>query len=327
MSGSGRLAGRVWLLVLAVLLVVAYGIIGYALFDFPLPDAVYLTVLTLTTEGFAAPEPLSPGAKVFTASLALLGVTVFLAGLGLLGTALVEGQLLPGSRRRRMQRNLRSLHDHLIICAYGRVGRAVARELEAEQIPFVVIDAKPELERDLQRDGVLYLIGSPSSEPVLRQAGVEHARGLVCAVDSDAENVYITLVARSLNPELAIVARAAEEASADRLYRAGANRVVSPYVTSGRRMALLALRPHVVDFFEIARRGGPESRLEELLVPDGSQLAGRCLGEVLGGAIPLLVRRATGELLPNPGQATTLPAGDVVVVFGEPRTLRPIEGG
>jgi voltage-gated potassium channel len=326
-GGPGRLAGRVWLLALAVLLVVAYGIVGYALFGFPLPDAVYLTVLTLTTEGFAAPEPLSPGAKVFTASLALLGVTVFLAGIGLVGTALVEGQLLPGSRRRRMQRNLRSLRDHLIVCAYGRVGRAVARELEADRVPFVVIDAKAELERDLQRDGVLYLIGSPSSEPVLRQAGVEHARGLVCAVDSDAENVYITLVARSLNPELAIVARAAEEASADRLYRAGANRVVSPYVTSGRRMALLAVRPHVVDFFEIARRGAAESRLEELLVADGSPLAGRCLGEVLGGAIPLLVRRAGGELLPNPDQATTLQAGDVVVVYGDPGTLRPIEGG
>lgn len=160
MGGSGNLAGRVRLLAVAVLVVVAYGIIGYALFGFGLADAVSLTVLTLTTEGFAAPEPLLPAAKVFTASLALLGVTVFLAGLGLLGTALVEGQLLPGSRRRRMQRQLRSLREHFIVCAYGRVGRAVAREFEAEQIPFVVIDAKPELERDLQRDGVLYLIGS-----------------------------------------------------------------------------------------------------------------------------------------------------------------------
>jgi voltage-gated potassium channel len=226
-----------------------------------------------------------------------------------------------------VQRGITQLRDHHILCGYGRVGRAAAREFDADGVPFVVIEVNPELEEDLRRDGVLYLIGNSSSEALLRAAGISRARGLVCAVDSDAENVYITIVARSLNPDLAIVARAAEEASADRLYRAGANRVVSPYVTSGRRMALLAVRPHVVDFFDIARRGAPESRLEELLVADGSPLAGRCLGEVLGGAIPLLVRRAGGELLPNPDPATTLRAGDVVVVFGEPGTLRPMEGG
>lgn len=326
MRGGSGLAGRVWGLAAAALAVLAYGIAGYALFGFGLPDAVYMTVLTVTTEGFTTPGPLSPGEKLFTASLALLGVTVFLAALGVAGGAVVEGQLGPGRRKRRMQRQIGALRDHYIVCAYGRVGRAVAREFEAEGIPFIVIDARAEREPELADDGVLHLIGSPSAETVLRQAGIDRARGLVCAVDSDAENVYITLVARSLNPRIAIVARAAEEASADRLYRAGAARVVSPYVTSGRRMALLAVRPHVVDFFEVSRGGSGELRLEELLVPEGSGLVGRRVGEACGAAIPLLIRRRGGELLPNPGRQTPLQAGDVVIVFGDPGTLRPIEG-
>lgn len=320
------IAGRLWALAGSVAALLGYGIVGYALFGFGVADSVYMTVLTLTTEGFVAPGPFPAGAKLFTASLALLGVTVFLAALGVLGNAVVEGQFGPGWRKRRMERRISAMRDHFIVCAYGRVGRSVAREFEAERIPFVVVDARAELEADLVGDGVPHLMGSPSAETMLRRAGIDRARGLVCAVDSDAENVYITLAARSLNPRIAIVARAAEQTSADRLYRAGATRVVSPYVTSGRRMALLAVRPHVVDFFEISRGGSGEFRLEELVVPEGSDLVGREVGAACGAALPLLVRRSDGALLPNPARTTPLRAGDVVIVFGEPGALRPIEG-
>src|SRR5438105_14160071 len=162
-------------------------------------------------------------------------------------------------------------------------------------MPFVVIDSKVELEQDMQRDGVPYLLGTASSEQILREAGIDRARGLICAVDSDAENVYITVVARSLSPHLRIVARAAQELSADRLVRAGATHVVSPYVTSGRRMAALALRPHVVEFFDLARAGQPDLRLEELAITEGAPLAGRSLQELRGPAVPLLVRHPTGS--------------------------------
>lgn len=320
------IAGRLWALAAAVAVLVGYGTVGYTLFGFGAADAVYMTVLTLTTEGFVAPGPFPAGAKLFTASLALLGVTVFLAALGVLGNAVAEGQFGPNWRKRRMERRIGAMRDHFIVCAYGRVGRSVARELEAERIPFVVVDARAELETDLTGDGVPHLIGSPSAETMLRRAGINRARGLVCAVDSDAENVYITLVARSLNPRIAIVARAAEETSADRLYRAGATRVVSPYVTSGRRMALLAVRPHVVDFLEVSRGASGEFRLEELVVPEGSDLVGREVGAACGAALPLLVRRGDGALLPNPARTARLRAGDVVIVFGEPGALRPIEG-
>lgn len=321
---AARFAGRTWLLAAGVVVLLSYGLVGYLLFGFSLVDAVYLTLSALTTEGFSSPVTLTDGAKIFTVSLSLFGVTVFVAVLGVLAGALVDGQLVHKSRRWSMQRRITELRDHHIVCAYGRVGRAAAREFEADGVPFVVIEVKPEIEADLKRDGVLYLIGNSSSEAVLRAAGIHRARGLVCAVDSDAENVYITLVARSLNPHISIVARASEDAAADRLYRAGADRVVSPYATSGRRMALIALRPEVVDFLDIARSGTSALRIAELLVAQDSKLVGQTVEQVCGSAVALLIRRAGGELVPNPSRDTVVSAGDLVVTFGEPDMRRSV---
>lgn len=320
------LARRLWPLGLALVLIGCYGVVGFLLLGFSLPDAFYVTLLALVDNGAPAGSTLSVAGKVFTVTVALLGVAVFLVVLGQVGAAVVDGELALSSRRRRMQRRVERMKDHYILCAYGRVGRTVARELEAEGADFVVVESRAELEADMQRDGVAYLIGSPSSEEMLRAAGIDRARGVVCAVDSDAESVYITLMARSLNATAAIVSRASQPESADRLRRAGATRVVSPYATSGRRMALLALRPSVVDFFEIAGSGSSEVRLEELVVDEGSDLIGRRLGEVCGAAIALLVRRASGELLSSPAGTVELAKGDAVVIYGDVTSLRPLGG-
>jgi voltage-gated potassium channel len=308
-----------------LLIVISIGLVGYSLFGYSAADAIATTLLTLTTVGAATARDLPTGPLLFTAGLAVLGVSLFAAIVGVAGTAIVEGRLGTFSRSRRMDRRISRLQDHFIVCAYGRVGSAAARELSAEGIPCVVIDIKRELEADMQRDGLPYLIANPSSEHVLREAGIERARGLICAVDSDAENVYITLVARSLRTDLLIVARAAQEQSADRLYRAGATRVVSPYVSSGRRMAQLAARPNVVEFFDIGRTGQQDIRLEELAIPVDSPMAGRTVQEVVGDAIALLVRRANGELLASPAGRMQLQGGDVLVLYGEARTLRPVD--
>ena len=308
----------------AAVLVVA-GIAGYLSFGYSPWVAVAMTLLTLTTVGFAPGSHLSTGVLVFTAGLAFLGVGLFFVILGLAATAIVEGRVSLFSRSRRMRRRLDELRRHFIVCAYGRVGRSIAQELEAQGIPFVVVDSKAELEPDLERDGRYYLIGDASDEAVLHKAGIDRARGLICAVDSDAENVFITIVARSLSPDLLIVARAAREHSADRLYRAGATHVVSPYVTSGRRMANLAVRPHVVEFFDVARAGQPDLRLEELAITEGSPLAGRRLQELRGPAVPLLVRRPDGQLIANPARELQLQAGDVLIVFGEASDLNPLD--
>ena len=310
-----------------VALVLAYGVTGYTLLGFPFVDAFYQTALALTTLGFAPVRPLTVAQKYFTVSLAVVGASMFLIIVALLTSAVVEGRIGIWSRRRRMERRIASLRDHFIICAYGRVGRAVARELEGEGISFVVLDRDHGLEEQMQLDGVAFILGDPTSEGVLRRAGIDKARGLISAVDSDADNVYITLTARSLNSSLFIVARASEPGSPDRLYRAGADRVISPYVTSGRHMALLALRPRVIDYLEVARGGDRKLRLEELLVEERSPLIGKTLGEVADGATPLLVQRSDGETVTSPARDVILRAGDLIVLAGEPRALRPAEGG
>src|ERR1035437_4109894 len=304
---------------------IGIGLTGYLAFGYRPGAAVAMTLLTLTTVGFSSARNLPADVMLFTAGLAVLGVSLFVAILGLAATAIVEGRVSLFSRSRRMHRRLDQLRDHFIVCAYGRVGRAITRELAAGGAPLVVIDSNAELEPDLEHNQLCYLIGNASDDRVLRQAGIERARGLICAVDSDAENVYITIVARSLSSDLRIVARAGQEQSADRLYRAGATHVVSPYVTSGRRMANLAVRPNVVEFFDIARAGQPDLRLEELAITDDSPLVGRSVQELSGHTVPLLIRRHDGQLIANPNRDLRLEAGDVVVVFGEASALRPLD--
>jgi voltage-gated potassium channel len=313
------------LAVSGLVVLIAAGVAGYLGFGYPPGQAVANTLLTLTTVGFASGPQLPTSVLVFTAVLAFLGVSLFFVILALAAAAIVEGRISVFSRSRRMRRRLDELRGHFIVCAYGRVGRSIARELDAEGMPFVVVDSKAGLGPDLERDERYYLIGDASDEAVLREAGIGRAQGLICAVDSDAENVFITIVARSLSPGLLIVARAAREQTADRLYRAGATHVVSPYVTSGRRMANLAVRPHVVEFFDVARAGQPDLRLEELAITEGSSLAGRSLRELRGPAVPLLVRHPDGQLIANPARELRLRAGDVLIVAGQAADLAPLD--
>ena len=216
-----------------------------------------------------------------------------------------------------MQRAIDRMSGHFIVCGYGRVGRTVAREMEGEGAPFVVVDRDEDLEPELMRDGVVNLIGDSTSDDVLRAAGIDRAKGLVSTLDSDANNVFVTIVARALNPDLYIVARASEETAADRMYKAGADRVVSPYVSSGRHMALLALRPRVVDYMDVTSNRGPGVRLEELVVEARSALEGRLLSEIAGDSVPLVVKRADGEVVQMPEPTMRVGEGDVVVLLSD----------
>jgi voltage-gated potassium channel len=314
---TDRLLRRLATPLAGVALVYVAGVAGWMAFGLGFVDALTQTSLTMTTVGLAVGHELTTGEKLFSIFLAVGGVSVFLAFLAVLSGAIAEGQITIGNRRRRMDRRIAELRDHYILCAYGRVGRAVARELEAEGVPLVVIDQKDELEDLMRYDGVLHIIGDPTRSATLHQAGIERARALVCAVDSDADSVYITLTARSINPDIFIVARAGEPESADRLTRAGANRIVSPYVTSGRHMALLAVRPRMVDYVDVATVGDGTLRLEEVLIEEGSPLVGRPLGEAAAGGLALLLRRAGGEAVANPNPGERLAAGDLVVVLAE----------
>jgi voltage-gated potassium channel len=299
-------------------LALAYGVTGYMLLEgWPFLDALYMTVTTFTTVGFREVRPLDDVGRVFTLSVIAIGVALVLITIALAAQWVIEGQWGERTRRRRMQRRIDGLSGHYLICAYGRVGRAIAREFEAEGVPFVVIDPKEDLKERMEHDAVLYLIEDPSEEGVLLQAGAQRARGLVCAVDSDATNVYITLVARSLNPDLFIVARASERGSDARLLKAGADRVVSPFVSSGRHMALVALRPRAADVVEVESGGASSLRLEELRIDPGSSSAGRTISDVMGATPVLAIRHPGGQITANPRPDHVLQPGDLVLMIGE----------
>lgn len=299
--------------------VIAYGVTGYHVLEgWSLSDALYMTVMTLSTVGYREVHPLSPGGQWFTISLILAGVIALFVALGVVTELVVSGQLGRVTRRRRMDTRIRRLNQHHVICAYGRVGHAVTDELVRQGVPLVVIERQQELIAALGERGLPYLAADPTDEQVLRRAGIMRARALVCAVDSDAVNVYITLTARALNPELMIVARASDPGSIDKLVRAGADQVVSPYLLSGRRMAFLAQHPAVVDFLDLMSVV-PEQRLEEIVVRPRSTLEGATVGETAAahnGTTILAVRPASGAPVAFPGADTKLAEGDRVVVLG-----------
>lgn len=334
MTGFGRIGsvksppkhqsgiGPLFLVLGIVLVILIGGTAGYVISGFSLLDAAYMTVMALTTIGFTPDRPFTSGEKILTAGISLAGVSTFLAFLAMAVQVVSEGQIGQGRRTRKMLNKIGSMQGHYIICAYGRVGRAVARELEGEQVSYVVIESLEDLEEQMIMDGVLHLLADPTSEGALKQAGIDRAKALVCAVDSDSANVFITLTARSMNPDLFIVARAGEAASVQLMQKAGANRVVSPYATSGRHMGLLAMRPKVVDTVDVFGIGG--ARVDELIVEEGSNLAGRSVGDACGTASPLVIQRG-GRQITNPDPSETLREGDLILLLGEPEQLRPVE--
>jgi voltage-gated potassium channel len=222
---------------------------------------------------------------------------------------------------RRRERIVDDISEHYLVCGFGRVGRQVVRDLRAAGASYVVIDHNPESLKVAEAAGVPWLQGEASDEALLRRAGIDRCRALIACVDSDAENVFITLTARELRPDLTVVARASSPEAEPKLRRAGAERIVSPYKSSGSEMARLALHPQVTGVVDVA----PEYRMEEIEASPGCPGAGRPLADIAGPAIVAAVRRASGELVPQPPGDTIVEAGDVLVVMGTPETIGRLE--
>jgi voltage-gated potassium channel len=314
---STAIRRRLAWIALALVAVVIYGTAGYVVFEgWTVFEALYMTVMTMTTVGFREVRPLDTGGQLFTLTVIMLGVGVALVGISVTAAMLASEEIGGGRRRKRMERTIGELHDHFIVCAYGRVGRAAVRELAAARLPFVVLDPNEGLRERMEADDIPYLVEDPTLEPVLRKAGVERARGLLCAVDSDATNVYITLTARALNPDLFIVARASEPGSAERLERAGANRVVSPFVSSGRHMVRMARDPAIIDLFDEGSGRRHSIEVEERTIEPGSSLEGRPVSDAPG---PVLAVRRGGEVLAAPDPGVTLQRDDVVLMLRDER--------
>jgi len=305
----------------AILALLLLGTVGFALTeDVSVWFGFQWALDTVATVG-SIPHPEDTGAQVVKVALTLLGVGTLFYALVTVTEFFVGGHLVVLLEERRTLKMIDSLSDHYLICGFGRVGRQVARDLRAADARYVVVDSNAE-NRDLARGaGVRFIEGEPSDDEVLRAAGIERARGVLACVDSDAENIFITLTARQLCPDINIVARAAAEDSERKLRRAGADRVISPYKASGAEMARLALHPQVSGLLDVA----PEYRMEEIEVTPGCQGAGLKLGDVRGGAIIVALRRPDGTFMAQPPSETELAPGDVMVAMGTARTMDRLE--
>jgi voltage-gated potassium channel len=288
-----------------------------------------MTIITLSTVGFREIDGLSDAGRIFTMVLIVGGVGVMFYSMGTIVQYLIEGQITNIWGIRRMKDNVAKIKDHIIICGYGQVGREVAITFKSEGVPFVVIDQNQEAIAKAASDGQLYVQGNATRDDILEEAGIQRARGLVAAVGSDADNIFITLSARGLRSDLLIVARAFAEESESKLKRAGADRVILPLRLGGRRLAMIALHPLVIDFVETTIHSRERDFvLEDVSIALGSPLAGMTIKQgqdIGGGAAILAVKKKGGALLANPPQETVLEAGDEVVVMGTRQQLSSFE--
>ncbi len=317
---------------LILLLLLSVGTAGYTFIEgWSVLDAFYMTIITVGTVGFKEVHDLDAAGKLFTAMLIVVGVTVLGYTVSKLAQIMFEGQFQRFLGRKKVEKSIEGLRDHYIVCGYGRIGSLICREFAAKPIPFVVVENNPAVLEKMEDDGVLFLRGNATEDETLLKAGIRRARGLVSVVTSDTENVYITLTARGLNPDLFILARSGEAGSDIKLKRAGANKVVSPYQIGGTRMAQAILRPNVVDFIEIATgREHFDLQMEEIFIPDQSRFVSQNLKDAglrrdTGGII-VGIKKDNGKMVFNPGSATLLEARDTLIVLGQPSAISKLEG-
>jgi voltage-gated potassium channel len=283
-------------------------------------DSIYMVIITISTVGYGEVHPQGAPGRIFSMVLIMVGVATMLYGIGVFAEALADNAFGIYRRERQLQRDLDHLRDHFIICGYGRMGTQIVAEFEDHGVSYVVIDQTGEALERIRAEGRLHIEGDASKEDVLKQAGIERARGLVSVVDSDERAVYIVLAARALNSQLYIVARGGRPESLRRLELAGATRTVSPYVMAGHRMAELAIRPALVDVIETLHHGEGGIGVEEMLVAPGTKAVGKTIDQsgllAPEAARVLAVRRDDGTLHVSPSDDLRLEEGDLVIALG-----------
>lgn len=306
-----------------LLITMLCGTLGFYLVEgWPLFDAFYMTVITISTVGYGEIHPLSTAGRVVALGIISTGIMVGAYTIGTFLRLLIEGELRKTFGRRKVEKSIAHLRDHIIICGYGRIGRLMSQELKNHGKDFVVIERTPEAIEHMELDRVLYLPLDATLDESLITAGIMHAHSIVPAVGDDADNIYITLTARGLRPDIFILARASDEKNEVKLKRAGATRVVSPYLIGGKRMAQVLIRPTVTDFIDIAvMESSMGLQMEELKVMERSKLVGKNLVESNlrrdYGVIIVLIKKFNGDMIFNPQSSECLDANDVLVVLGK----------
>jgi len=324
----GKLRRRLILSLALIVFIVSFGTIGYMVVEgWNFQDSLYMTVTTLTTVGYREVRELTSVGRWFTIILIIGGVGTMLYALSTGAKVLLEGEIQEVLGRRRLEKKIRELKDHYIICGYGRMGKIIVKELKSERVKFAVIE-KNAIIHEQEED--FLIIGDATQDELLKEVGIERAKGLITVLPTDAENLYVVLSAKGLNPNLFIVARAGEEGSEQKLLRAGADRVISPYHIGGLRIAHTVLKPAVVDFIELATKSGNiDLQLEEILIPDVSRFLGLSLdqcgfGKELG-IIIVAIKKTSGDMQFNPTFRTLIEPGDTLIALGETSKLRVLE--
>jgi voltage-gated potassium channel len=293
-------------------------------------DALYMTVITLATVGYGEVHSVSAAGRIFTLFLILLGVGYFLYVVGNIIQFLVEGRIRLVFGRHKLDKQINRLKNHYIICGYGRMGRALTRFLVHRFLDVVIIEQNDKRAHIMNEDCILYLIGQATDRDILIRAGIERARGFITAVGTDADNVFLVLIARQMNPKLTIVARAIQNTTKETLIAAGADKVISPYDSGARLMSHAILRPTVLSFFDMAFTDeNTDIQVEEITVKANSQLVDKTLIESgirqTLDLIVMLIKKQDGTMLFNPGVDTRLESNDTVVVVGRSRSIQALD--
>jgi voltage-gated potassium channel len=310
----------VWQALVVLGALVAVGTIGYhTLEDMTILDALYMTVTTISTVGFGEVHPLSPRGRTFTIGLILFGVSTMAWAAESMVAALLEDHIRHAWWRRRMDRVIDRISNHYIVCGFGRMGAQIGRELTRRELAFVVIERDPVVLEMLRANGVLHIEGDATSDSILLTAGVAHARGLATALSGDADNALVVISAKGLNPYLQVVARASSREMEEKLLRAGADRVVTPYTIGGQRMALGLLQPAVNEFLNsVVFDAEKHTELGEIEVREHSEFVGKTLRESRlrkrWGAIVVAIKHQEGEFILSPSADTILGCGDMLIL-------------
>ena len=324
-----ELRKKLLLAFLLIFLVISFGTLGYMSIEgWSLLDSLYMTIITLASVGYKEVHDLSFNGKMFTIVLIIGGVGTVAYALTAGAKIILEGELLDVFGTRRLEKKIKELKDHYIICGYGRMGKIICRELQEKHMNFVVIEKEPALSPE--KEDMLIVKGDATRDEVLKEVHIEKAKGLISVLPTDAENLFVVLSARGLNPSLSIVARAGEEGSEQKLMRAGADKVVSPYHIGGLRIAHTVLKPAVVDFIEFATKSGNiDLQMEEIAIQEASRLSGLSLDECgIGrelGIIIVAIKKTGGELKFNPTFRSTIETGDTLIALGEISRLKILE--
>lgn len=323
---------KIILFIIPLLLILVFGTGGYMLFEgVSCIDALYLTVITITTVGYGDIVPVQPSGRLFTVLLVFSGVGYVMYLFGQITEAMVEGGLKKIVGRRKMSKQIAKLQDHYIVCGFGRIGMEICSILRENNRRFVVLERDEEVVKEIDKHGYFVIMGEASDDDVLIEAGIKRARGLIAVVSSDADNLYITLTARGLNADLFILSRSSGIPGVGRkLKRAGASRVISPYAIGARRMAQLIVRPTVMDFIDFAMKSSELGlRMEEIVVSEAATFAGRTLMESglrkKYDIIVVAIKRGDQPMIFNPKPDEKIMAGDILILLGDSDHISSLE--